>query len=67
MIEGIAFGESHNLYDSICRCEYTDIRDHRDLLPGKVLEQSAVGIEQNELLQPETRRIIRKGNSKTMI
>lgn len=45
MIEWIALGESHNLYDDIRRCEYTDIGDHRDLLPGKVREQSAVGIE----------------------
>lgn len=45
MIEWIALGESHNLYDDICRCEYTDIRNHRNLLPGKVRKQSAVGIE----------------------
>jgi hypothetical protein len=38
MIEWIALGESHNLYDSVRRSEYTDIRHHRDLLPAKVGE-----------------------------
>lgn len=57
MVEGIALRESHDLYSYIRRCIYANVRDHRDLLAAKVCVQSAIGIKENQFLQPETRRI----------
>ena len=57
MVEWIALRESHDLYSYIRRSEDTNIYDHRGLLPAKVREQSAIGIKQNQLLQPETKKI----------
>lgn len=57
MVEGIALRESHDLYSYIGRCKYPNVGDHRGLLPAKVCVQSAIGIKQNEFLQPETRRM----------
>lgn len=58
MVEGIALRESHDLYSYIGSCKYPDIWDHRDLFPAKVCVQSAIGIKQNQFLQPETKRRI---------
>lgn len=57
MVEGIALRESHDLYSYIGRCKYPNVGNHRGLLPAKVCVQSAIGIKQNEFLQPEARRM----------